>query len=121
MKKTVLLALFAALMLAGCQNKIVYKATMVELMAKGCPACEKIRPVIEEIKAEYKGLADVQVYDVTSPEGEEKSGIYGLKGTPTLIFLDENGIEYFRLEKTIQKDVIEAILNIKTGAPRVKR
>jgi thiol-disulfide isomerase/thioredoxin len=121
MKKTILLVLFPAILLLGCQQKQVYKATMVELVAKGCPGCEAVRPLITQIKAEYKGLVDVQVYDVTTEEGQEKSGIYGLKGTPTLIFLDENGIEYFRLEKTLQKDVVEAILNIKTGAPRVRK
>jgi thiol-disulfide isomerase/thioredoxin len=121
MKKILFPVLCAAILLLGCQKKQAYKATLVELMAKGCPACEKARPLITEIQAEYKGLADVQVYDVTTEDGQEKSGIYGLTGTPTLIFLDENGIEYFRLAKTLQKDVIEAILNIKTGAPRPGR
>ena len=121
MKKMILTLICAVVVLQGCRHKIAYKATLVELMAKGCPHCEKIKPLIDEIRAEYNGLADVQVYDVTTDEGQEKSSIYGMKGTPTLIFLDENGIEYFRLSQTIQKDVVEALLNTKTGGPAVKK
>jgi thiol-disulfide isomerase/thioredoxin len=120
MKKIGVFILLTVILCAGCQKKIVYKATLVELMAKGCPACEKMRPDIEALKIEYAGLVNFRIYDVTTEEGSEKAGIYKLNGTPTLVFLDENGMEYFRLEKTIQKDVIEALLNTKTGNPHVR-
>jgi thiol-disulfide isomerase/thioredoxin len=120
MKKTLFFVLFAALILTSCQKKQVYKATLLELMTKGCPACEKIRPDILALETEYKGLVKFQIVDVNTEEGGRITGIYGLKHTPTVIFLDENGIEYFRLENTVQKDVIAAILNTKTGPPPVR-
>lgn len=120
MKKTLAVIFLLVMLSAGCTKKTVYKATLVELMASGCNACENLKPVMDELKKEYKGLVKFMIYDVKTPEGSEKAAGYTMKGTPTLIFLDENGMEYFRLENTMQKDVIAALLNIKTGPPKGK-
>jgi thiol-disulfide isomerase/thioredoxin len=111
MRKTLLFVLITAVFVFGCSKKHEYKGTVIEFMEPGCPACEKIKPMMEGLKTEYEGLIDFQIIDTRSEEGMEKTGNYGLKGTPTLIFLDKNGMEYFRLEKTIQRDIVAALLN----------
>jgi thiol-disulfide isomerase/thioredoxin len=107
--------------ISGCKPKEpVYKATLVEIMASGCPGCEALKPVIAGIKLEYKDAAKVVVLDINTPDGNQKAGLYTFKGTPTLIFLDADGVEYFKLDRGIQKDIIEALLNSKI-APSLKR
>lgn len=120
MKRILFTAVLILITAVSCNVKKTYKATLIEFMAKGCPACETIEPIMKELQAEYKGLVEFKIYDVNSEEGQQMTGLYTLNGTPTLIFLDENKMEYFRLEKTIQKDVVAALLNTKTGEPGSK-
>ncbi len=116
MRKILFLSVLAFFLLAGCAKKI-YKVTVIELVSVGCEHCEKIKPMVEELKREFRGKADFQLYDVTTDEGSKKAALYGLNGTPTFIFLDEKKIEYFRLENIIQKDVIAALINSHLNPP----
>jgi thiol-disulfide isomerase/thioredoxin len=119
--KKLFFVLMAMAVLAGCGMKKTYKVTLVELMASGCVHCEKVKPLVDELRKEYKDRVNFLIYDVTTKEGSEKAGLYGLKGTPTFIFLDEKGSEYFRLEQIIQKDVMEALLNSQLNSIEKKK
>lgn len=122
MKKLIFLFLALSLAVSGCKPKEpVYRAALVEIMATGCPGCEAIKPLIAEITKEYAGVVKVEILDINTADGNRKAGLYTFKGTPTLIFLDSDGVQYFKLETEIHRDIIEAILNSKINPAKTKK
>ena len=62
MKKALFLVFLFVFLLMGCRKPVKYKATLIEFMDRGCPACEALQPVMEELEKEYKGLVDFQIF-----------------------------------------------------------
>jgi thioredoxin 1 len=99
---TVLLSLFA---LSGCGNAAVLddvlnnakkegKVVMLELGSVGCRPCEQMKPVMEKLRANYKGKLEVIFVDVR--KDRENGRRFGVAMIPTQVFLDKNGKEFHR-------------------------
>ncbi len=70
------------------------KVTMIDLGATECIPCKMMAPIIEELKKEYAGRADIIFIDVwKNPEQAMK---YGIRAIPTQIFFDADGREVHR-------------------------
>lgn len=68
--------------------------TMIDLGADRCVPCKMMAPILEELKAEYRGRAAILFLDVwKDPEPARR---YGIQAIPTQIFFDKNGAEVFR-------------------------
>ena len=79
---------------------------LVDLGADKCIPCKMMMPVIEELKAEYKGKLQVEFYDVwKNPAYSEQ---YKIRVIPTQIFIDRDGKELFRHEGFFSKEDILA-------------
>ncbi len=95
------------LLLSGCSqasesdvSKVLAKAqkdskvVMLELGSVGCIPCEKMKPVMEKLRASYKGKLEVFFVDVRKDhDTAHKFGVYVI---PTQVFLDKNGKEFHR-------------------------
>ncbi len=95
------------LLLSGCSqasesdvSKVLAKAqkdskvVMLELGSVGCIPCEKMKPVMEKLRASYKGKLEVFFVDVRKDhDTDHKFGVYVI---PTQVFLDKNGKEFHR-------------------------
>lgn len=68
--------------------------TMVDLGADKCIPCKMMAPIIEELKAEYAGKADIVFIDVL--KNREQAQKYGIRAIPTQIFFDGDGREVYR-------------------------
>ncbi len=77
---------------------------LVDLGAGKCIPCKMMAPMLEELKAEYKGRLEVAVIDVWKKPDEAKK--YGIKIIPTQIFYDASGKELFRHEGFFSKEDI---------------
>jgi thioredoxin 1 len=67
---------------------------LLDLGAGKCIPCKMMAPILEELKAEYAGVFDVEFIDVwKQPDQAEK---YGVETIPTQIFFDASGKEFFR-------------------------
>lgn len=62
---------------------------LVEFLGPGCPACEAMRPVMEELEKEYGDRIDFRYYD-TSRERDLVQE-YGIEYIPTFLFVDSSG------------------------------
>jgi cytochrome c-type biogenesis protein len=68
---------------------------VVEIMARHCPACE---PVLAEVDAACARTgAAVTPVDVGTPSGRALATRFAVRGTPTFLFLDDDGHEMARL------------------------
>ncbi|MFP4451923.1 MAG: thioredoxin family protein [Desulfobacterales bacterium] len=83
-------------------------AVMLDLGADKCMPCKMMAPILEELKKEYEGRAEIIFIDVwKKPEAAKK---YGIRAIPTQIFFNEKGKEIrrhtgFMDKKTIVKNL----------------
>lgn len=62
---------------------------LLEFFATWCPHCQRMMPVIQELKKEYDGKAEFFLVDVDAmPDTTEK---YSVSGTPTIFFCKKDG------------------------------
>lgn len=79
---------------------------LVELGSTTCIPCQMMKPVIEELTAEYAGKLDVIFINVMQEVDEAKK--YNIEVIPTQVFVDASGKELFRHVGVISKEDILA-------------
>jgi thioredoxin 1 len=84
------------------------KVTMIDLGATECIPCKMMAPIIEELKKEYAGKADIIFIDVWKNPDQAKK--YGIRAIPTQIFYDANGKEVHRNVGFMDKKRIVEVL-----------
>ncbi len=84
------------------------KPVLVDFWAPGCPPCEALAPVVEELAEQFKGRARVGKLNVT--ENKEIPSKYEIRGVPTIIIF-KNGKVAQRATGPRPKEVIEEKLN----------
>ncbi len=87
--------------------------TLVDLGAKTCIPCKMMAPILEELKEEYKGRAEIIFIDVwdQANEGKAKAKAFKIMTIPTQIFYDKQGKEVFRHLGFMSKKAIIAQLD----------
>lgn len=82
--------------------------TLVELGSEGCIPCRMMAPIIRELSSEYQGRAAIIFIDVwQNPDVAKEQGINAI---PTQVFFDAQGVERWRHEGFLEKEIIEAKL-----------
>ena len=94
-------------------NTTSIKAAFIELGSVGCTPCDMMRPILDEIEKEYEGQVLVRFYDVRTPEGRPYAEKYEIRLIPTQVFLDKDGIEYYRHVGFFPKDEVVKILELR--------
>lgn len=84
------------------------KAVMLELGSVGCIPCEQMKPVMEKLRANYKGKLEVIFVDVR--KDRESGRRFGVAMIPTQVFLDKNGKEFHRHIGFYAYEKIEPVL-----------
>jgi thioredoxin 1 len=77
---------------------------LVDLGASKCIPCKMMKPILDELKQEYKEQFQVVFIDVW--ENPDKVKEYGISIIPTQIFYDASGKELFRHEGFFSKEGI---------------
>jgi thioredoxin 1 len=90
------------------------QVTMIDLGADSCVPCKMMAPIIEELKREYAGRAEIIFYDVWKDPAPAKQ--YGIRAIPTQIFFDREGREVHRHVGFMDKKAIVDILT-RLGVP----
>ncbi len=86
------------------------KVTFVELGSVNCIPCKMMQPIMKEIEKEYKNQVKVVFHDVWTEQGRPYAEKFGIRVIPTQVFLDRDGIEYFRHEGFFQKEQLVEVL-----------
>lgn len=66
---------------------------MVEFFASWCPHCQRMMPVVEQVKELLDGVVDIYQFDID--ENEEAAKTEDVNGIPTFIVY-KNGKEVWR-------------------------
>lgn len=83
--------------------------TIVDLGAKTCIPCKMMAPILEELKEEYKGRAEVIFIDVWEDRSKVKE--FNLISIPTQIFYNKKGEEVYRHMGFLDKESIREMLD----------
>ena len=67
---------------------------VLDLGSEGCIPCEKMKPILAELKTGLKGKVDVEFIDVAKDAAAADK--YGIQTIPTQIFFDASGKEVTR-------------------------
>lgn len=84
------------------------RVTMIDLGATECIPCKMMAPILEELKKEYAGRADIIFIDVWKDPPQARK--YGIRAIPTQIFFDAEGNEVFRHTGFMDKKRIVEVL-----------
>lgn len=84
------------------------KPTMVDLGADGCRPCDMMTPILESLRKDYAGKANVLFVHVRKEQ--VLAARYGVQSIPLQIFFDKDGKEVFRHVGFFPKDQITAKL-----------
>jgi len=79
---------------------------LLDLGSTTCIPCKEMAPILEELKAEYRGRMDVEFIDIYADEAAAEK--YGVEIIPTQIFFGADGKELFRHEGFYARDQILA-------------
>ncbi|MBP7792756.1 MAG: thioredoxin family protein [Candidatus Goldbacteria bacterium] len=114
-RKLIILLMFVFIALYGCKDNKKCKVTLIEIMSSSsCEECvTTYKPMVDELKKEFTKDVKFLIYDTGTDEGVKMANKYGVTKLPTFIFLDKEGVEYFRMKDIIIKDAMAAIINAK--------
>ena len=114
------IALLVVLALAAAAPAVARKAPkpaalprLVDLGAQKCIPCKRMAPILEALKVDYAGVADVEFIDVWKNPQAGKA--HGIRLIPTQIFFDRTGRERFRHEGFFSREEIERIFKDSLG------
>ena len=127
MKRDSLIAvtlLAVGLLCAGCTRSAGAKGntvgaaapalvTFVELGSVRCIPCKMMQPVMRDIETEYKGQVNVVFHDVWTEDGAPYAKKFKIRVIPTQVFLDAQGVEFFRHEGFFPKEQLLQLLKSK--------
>lgn len=85
------------------------KATLVEFGAEWCAPCKAMKPILDQLKREFTGQADVVTVDID--QNRDLAIRHGVKLIPVLFIYDKNGREKKRLEGMVSKTELTRLLN----------
>jgi thioredoxin 1 len=83
--------------------------TVLDLGSDSCVPCRMMVPVLEEVRAQYKGRAAVVFMDVT--KRGDQAQLYRIRAIPTQIFFDKAGREVSRHEGFMDKKTLSGTLD----------
>lgn len=84
---------------------------LLEFSSHDCPVCQRMRPVLDKFIASCSELdRRVVRVDVATTTGRALAARHGVRGTPTYVLVDGNGVEHGRLlGETSSAEIASAI------------
>ena len=77
---------------------------LIDLGSDNCIPCQRMAPILEELREEYAGRAEVLFVDIR--QNPEEGRRYGIRVIPTQVFFDREGNEIWRHEGFLSREEI---------------
>jgi cytochrome c-type biogenesis protein len=90
---------------------------VIDFYKPDCPACLKLVPLLNSMEATCaeKGM-DLYRLDVSHPENRAFAASLGVVGTPTLVFVDADGVEVTRLVGAVDHAALQNAIDVIMGS-----
>jgi thioredoxin 1 len=95
------------------EKKSRVKVTFIELGSVNCIPCKMMQPVMRQVEKKYKDQVKVVFYDVWTDKDAPMAEKYKIQVIPTQVFLDSNGVEFYRHQGFFPFEEVEKILKLK--------
>lgn len=89
------------------------KVTFVELGSVNCIPCKAMKVVMDSLEIRYPQDLKIVFHDVWTAAGRPAGREYNIRSIPTQIFLDADGVEFFRHEGYFPMAELVKILEMK--------
>jgi thioredoxin 1 len=89
------------------------KVTFVELGSVNCIPCKAMKKIMDSLEVKYPQDLKIIFHDVWTAAGRPAGQEYNIRSIPTQIFLDADGVEFFRHEGYFPMAELEKILEMK--------
>jgi len=114
-----IMVLLCAGMLARADEEKKPLPKLIDLGATKCIPCKKMAPILEKLKKELKGKADVVFIDVWKNPAEGRK--HNVQLIPTQIFFDASGREVFRhVGFFSREDILAQLKKMGVDVPKEK-
>jgi len=98
-------------------EKVAELPVMIEFYSEDCEICEKMEPLMAELKKECDwSVVDIRKVDIFGEEGGNLAEKFGVFAVPTFVFLDRGALEATRLVGYQTKtDLVHSIAAVSGG------
>ena len=82
--------------------------TFIDLGSVGCAPCKAMQSIMDGVERDYGERVAVVFYDVN--ENPDAARDFGVQMIPTQVFLDADGVEFYRHVGVLPREEIDALL-----------
>lgn len=82
---------------------------VLKFYADWCQPCKMLTRTLEDVKTDIP----VEEIDIETAEGSELAQKFGLRGVPTMVMVDDNGVEVKRKVGMAMANELETFFNVK--------
>lgn len=83
---------------------------VVDFGAEWCGPCKQLKPIIEELAAEYAGR--VKIADVNVDHARASAMKFGVMSVPTVLYMKDGAVKDSQIGLTNKDNMIEKINNL---------
>lgn len=87
------------------------KKVIIKFYADWCAPCKALSPILEDVKKELGD--DVEVVEVNVDDSGELAQKYGIRGIPTMIFINEGEVSSTLVGNQTKDDIIKKVNEMK--------
>lgn len=82
---------------------------VLKFQADWCQPCKMLSNILKDIKTDIP----VEEKDIDTPEGRELAQKFGIRGVPTMVMIDDGGVEVKRKVGMAMANELETFFNTK--------
>ena len=84
-----MIATFGCTSSTDASEEVDGKPVVIDFWRPGCPPCDVMEPIVEQLKEEYGDQVDFKAYNTLEERG--KVDQYGIAAVPTFLFINASG------------------------------
>lgn len=85
------------------------KSVFIEFYATWCPHCQRMRPIIEDLREKEQGKIKFATYDIDDPANRQLIEYYRVQSVPTMLMF-QDGEQVWRKSGELMAEELEKVM-----------